>query len=52
MARKHAVCFRFGGKAGYDGAELDVQMTRDEQLVVVHDFVLNESFAAPQMDVG
>jgi glycerophosphoryl diester phosphodiesterase len=32
--------FVSAAKAGYDGAELDVQMTRDEQLVVFHDFRL------------
>jgi glycerophosphoryl diester phosphodiesterase len=32
--------FVLAAKAGYDGAELDVQMTRDEQLVVFHDFRL------------
>jgi glycerophosphoryl diester phosphodiesterase len=32
--------FVSAAKAGYDGAELDVQMTRDEKLVVFHDFRL------------
>src|SRR2546430_4687852 len=32
--------FISAAKAGYDGAELDVQMTRDEKLVVFHDFRL------------
>ena len=32
--------FVSAAKAGYDGAELDVQMTRDEMLVVFHDFRL------------
>src|SRR5437763_3915862 len=29
--------FISAAKAGYDGAELDVQLTRDEKLVVFHD---------------
>jgi glycerophosphoryl diester phosphodiesterase len=32
--------FASAAKAGFDGAELDVQLTRDEQLVVFHDFRL------------
>jgi glycerophosphoryl diester phosphodiesterase len=32
--------FVSAAKAGYDGAELDVQMTRDGKLVVFHDFRL------------
>src|SRR5258708_9665921 len=32
--------FVSAAKAGYDGAELDVQMTRDEKLVVFHAFPL------------
>src|SRR6195256_4108334 len=32
--------FVSAAKAGYDGAELDVQMTRDEKLIVFHDFRL------------
>ena len=32
--------FVSAAKAGYDGAELDVQMTRDDKLVVFHDFRL------------
>lgn len=31
--------FRRAAEAGYDGAELDVQLTRDGELVVFHDFV-------------
>ena len=32
--------FVSAAKAGYDGAELDVQLTRDDKLVVFHDFRL------------
>jgi len=32
--------FVSAAKAGYDGAELDVQLTRDDRLVVFHDFRL------------
>jgi glycerophosphoryl diester phosphodiesterase len=32
--------FVSAAKAGFDGAELDVQLTRDEKLVVFHDFRL------------
>lgn len=32
--------FLAAAKAGFDGAELDVQLTRDEKLVVFHDFRL------------
>jgi glycerophosphoryl diester phosphodiesterase len=32
--------FVSAAKAGYDGAELDVQLTRDKKLVVFHDFRL------------
>jgi glycerophosphoryl diester phosphodiesterase len=32
--------FRQAAAAGYDGAELDVQLTRDGQLAVFHDFML------------
>ena len=32
--------FASAAKAGFDGAELDVQLTRDEQLVIFHDFRL------------
>jgi glycerophosphoryl diester phosphodiesterase len=31
--------FREAARAGFDGAELDVQLTRDGELVVFHDFV-------------
>jgi glycerophosphoryl diester phosphodiesterase len=34
------MAFRRAAAAGYDGAELDVQLTRDGQLVVFHDFRL------------
>jgi len=33
--------FASAASAGFDGAELDVQLTRDEKLVVFHDFHLN-----------
>jgi glycerophosphoryl diester phosphodiesterase len=33
--------FASAAKAGFDGAELDVQLTRDGQLVIFHDFRLN-----------
>lgn len=33
--------FASAARAGFDGAELDVQLTRDEKLVVFHDFHLN-----------
>lgn len=33
--------FVSAAEAGFDGAELDVQLTRDEKLVVFHDFWLN-----------
>jgi glycerophosphoryl diester phosphodiesterase len=32
--------FESAAKAGYGGAELDVQLTRDDRLVVFHDFAL------------
>jgi|SRR3954465_1320801 glycerophosphoryl diester phosphodiesterase len=32
--------FRHAVELGCDGAELDVQLTRDGEIVVVHDFVL------------
>jgi glycerophosphoryl diester phosphodiesterase len=32
--------FESAAKSGYDGAELDVQLTRDDRLVVFHDFAL------------
>src|SRR6185295_19220458 len=33
--------FASAGQAGFDGAELDVQLTRDGKLAVFHDFKLN-----------
>ena len=33
--------FEMAAKAGYDGAELDVQLTRDGKLAVFHDFRLS-----------
>src|SRR4051812_18691959 len=33
--------FRYAVEMGCDGAELDVQLTRDGEVVVVHDFILN-----------